>query len=71
LQGVNSHDVEQWEGRSISSFELAMEMIRSGDIRLDGFITHRFPLDRYQEAFQTIKKGRETVIKAVLDIGAR
>ena len=28
LQGVNSHGVEQWEGRSISSFELAMEMIR-------------------------------------------
>jgi 2-desacetyl-2-hydroxyethyl bacteriochlorophyllide A dehydrogenase len=71
IQGVNSHGVEQWEGRSISSFELAMEMIRSGDIRLDGFITHRFPLDRYQEAFQTIKKGQETVIKAVLDIAKK
>ena len=37
--------------RSIPRHELATSLIESGRIRLDGLISHRFPLTRSTEAF--------------------
>jgi len=63
--GVNAHGMEEYGGRSVSSFALAMEMVQSGKIKLDGLVTHRFPLSAYREAFRLMKTKSQEVIKAV------
>jgi len=68
ITGINAHGMEQYEGRTISSFDLAMEFIADGTIDLDGFITHRFPLSEYRKAFKLVKAKSERVVKTVLDI---
>lgn len=66
--GVNSHGIEQYKGRTISSFDLAMEMIQNDRIRLDGMITHRFPLHEFREAFKLLRNSPEKVIKVIFEI---
>jgi threonine dehydrogenase-like Zn-dependent dehydrogenase len=66
--GVNAHGFEHYEGRGVSSFDLAIEMIQEGSIDLDGFITHRFPLSAYREAFRVAKKKTGRVIKVVFEM---
>jgi threonine dehydrogenase-like Zn-dependent dehydrogenase len=68
ITGVNSHGMEDYQGRTISSFELTMEMIADKQVRLDGFITHRFPLQEYKQAFQLLRDHPEQVIKVIFDI---
>lgn len=66
--GVNSHGTEQYGGRTISTFDLTMEMIQNGKICLDGMITHRFPLPEYRKAFTLLRDCPEKVIKVVFKI---
>jgi threonine dehydrogenase-like Zn-dependent dehydrogenase len=66
--GVNAHGMEEYEGREISSFELAMEWAAEGRIGFDGFITHRFTLENYRDAFRTIQENPASVIKAVFEM---
>ncbi len=66
LTGVNSHGCETYLGEKISTFDLTIKMITQGIVNLDGFITHRFPLADYREAFKRIHSGGEKIIKAVL-----
>ncbi len=68
LIGVNAHGFENHQGRRVSSFGLAMEMVRDGRINLDGFITHRFSLAEYREAFKVARQKVGRVIKVVFDI---
>jgi threonine dehydrogenase-like Zn-dependent dehydrogenase len=66
--GVNAHGFENYQGRGVSSFALAIEMIQEGRVDLDGFITHRFPLREFREAFRVAKKKAERVIKVVFEM---
>ena len=66
VTGVNAHGCETYQGEKISSFDLIIKMITQEIVNLDGFITHRFPLKDYREAFRRIHSGREKIIKAVL-----
>jgi threonine dehydrogenase-like Zn-dependent dehydrogenase len=68
MLGVNAHGMENYQGNSLSSFALAMEMIEQGRISLDGFITHRFALDDYREAFQLVRDKPGRVIKVIFEI---
>jgi threonine dehydrogenase-like Zn-dependent dehydrogenase len=65
--GVNAHGTETYDGKRISSFDLAMRMIREGRVNLDGLITHRFPLSEYKQAFRVFRQKTEPVIKVVLE----
>ena len=69
MVGVNAHGFESYQGRGVSSFDLAMEMIQKGSIRLEGFITHRFPLSGYREAFRVARQKVGRVIKVVFEAG--
>lgn len=40
-------------GFGLAPFDQAAELVQSGQVRLQPIITHRFPLDRITEAFQT------------------
>ncbi len=68
LIGVNAHGSENFQGRRVSSFDLAMEMIQQGRIKLDGFITHRFPLAEFREAFKVARRKVGRVIKVVFEM---
>jgi len=68
MLGVNSHGMETFDGRQISSFNLTMEMIMDKRITLDGFITHRFTLDDYQAAFRLALEKPGQVIKIVFEM---
>jgi threonine dehydrogenase-like Zn-dependent dehydrogenase len=68
LIGVNAHGSENRGGRRVSSFDLAIEMIQDGRIELGGFITHRFPLSDYKNAFKVAREKVGRVIKVVFDI---
>ena len=65
--GVNAHGQEDFQGKKQSSFEMAMEMIRDGRIRVAGFITHRFPMEAYRSAFGKYRDKKENTIKVVLE----
>ncbi len=69
MLGVNSHGMETWQGRKLSSFDLAIEMIADRRISLDGFITHRFKLSDYQAAFRLALDKPGQVIKVIFEIG--
>ena len=67
LIGVDAHGMETWQGRKVSTFDLVQEWIRDGLYTVDGFITHRFKLDDYQEAMKLAMGKSKDVIKIVLD----
>jgi threonine dehydrogenase-like Zn-dependent dehydrogenase len=66
--GINAHGCENYNSRRMSSFDLAIEMIMEKKIKLDGFVTHRFHLDDYREAFKLVKDKSADVIKTVFEI---
>jgi threonine dehydrogenase-like Zn-dependent dehydrogenase len=43
-------------------------MIEKGKVRLEGFVTHRFKLDDYKQAFKLVKEKSADVIKTVFEI---
>ncbi len=66
--GVNSHGAEVFNGRKTSSFDLAMEMMQQGKIKLKHFITHRFPLKDYRQAFKLLRNASDKIVKVVFEI---
>jgi D-arabinitol dehydrogenase (NADP+) len=49
----------------VNCFDRSLAMLRSGRIRTDGLITHRFPLDRYGDALEALASD-PTCLKAVI-----
>jgi threonine dehydrogenase-like Zn-dependent dehydrogenase len=69
LVGAIGHDVVVWEGETISTFELAMRWMQSGQVRCDGLLTHRYPLDAYRQAFAAaVDKQKYRSIKVAFDL---
>jgi threonine dehydrogenase-like Zn-dependent dehydrogenase len=69
LVGAVGHDVVNWEGERVSTFELAMRWIRTGDVACEALLTHRFPLDDYRRAFATAAdKARHRSVKVAFEI---
>ena len=46
----------------------AIDMIESGKVNLDFMVTHRFPLERTQEAFDVVSEYRDGVVKAIINL---
>lgn len=69
LVGTIGHDVVQWQGQPISTFELAMMWMRTGVIRVESLLTHCFALDDYRPALDTaVDKARHRSIKVALSM---
>ena len=58
LIGAVGHDVVSWQGREVSTFELAMDWMQAGVIRTDLLLTHRFPLEAYRRAFAVATRDK-------------
>ena len=64
LLGAIGHDVVDWQGEAISTFDLAMRWMGEGKIDVDSLLTHRFELDAYKVAFETaVNKQKYQSIK--------
>lgn len=51
----------------VDCFPRAIAMLRSGRVRTDGIVTHRFPLDRFGDAIETARSDARC-LKAVVEI---
>ena len=65
--GVDSHGMEYYQGKKISTFQMVIDLMEEGKLITDGFITHRFKLDDYKKAFKLLIENPKDVIKVVLD----
>jgi len=70
LIGTVGHDLVTWQGETLSTFELVMRWMLSGEIRCTGLVTHHFPLQEYRRAFLTAAdKGRHRSVKVAFELG--
>ena len=46
----------------------AIELLADGHVNLDSLVTHEFPLDETQKAFETVADYRDGVIKAMVRV---
>ena len=65
--GSDSHGMEEVNGEKITSFELVMRLMKEKKITTKGFITHRFKLDNYKEAFKLLIENPRDTVKVVLE----
>ncbi len=65
--GVDSHGMENYNGKKVSTFEIVKDMMLKKQLVTDGFITHRFKLDDYKKAFKLLIENPRDTIKVVLD----
>ena len=66
IHGSFAYGDENFEGRRVSTCQLALDLLAAGRIDLSPLVTHRFPLHEYQQAFETVLgKRRSGVVKAV------
>lgn len=65
--GINSYGIDEYKGEMYQSFDLIDKLVKEKRIKLDDFITHKFPLSEYKKGFsQVMFNGNET-IKVVLE----
>jgi threonine dehydrogenase-like Zn-dependent dehydrogenase len=68
LVGILAHGSEEWQGDRVSTFDLVVRLLKEGKLNFDGFITHRFPLSQYRQAFMTaMDQPRSHAIKVIFD----
>jgi threonine dehydrogenase-like Zn-dependent dehydrogenase len=68
LIGSNAFGIETFEGKKRHTFNIYLDLLKSGRINLSGLITHRYKLDDYQQAFlATHNKRKSHAVKAIFD----
>ncbi len=68
LIGSQGHGMDDWQGRREHTYERVLDFIRSGKMKGDGMITHRFPFSEYKRAVTAAaSKGTSGAIKVVFD----
>jgi L-iditol 2-dehydrogenase len=55
-----------WARRTVGKYARALELIASSRANTDVLITHRFPLEQVQSAFECVRDRRDGVLKAVV-----
>ena len=68
LVGCYGRCIETFEDRRMHTYEVVFELLQSGRMTLDGLLTHRFRLEDYRQAFETItRRSRAGLVKAAFD----
>jgi threonine dehydrogenase-like Zn-dependent dehydrogenase len=63
--GSNSFSTERYRGGTAHAFEFFLEFVRDGKLDPAALLTHKFPLERYAEAFDALAgKGGSNAVKA-------
>jgi threonine dehydrogenase-like Zn-dependent dehydrogenase len=68
LLGSNAYGLETLEGRRRNCIEIYLELLAQKRVNVAGLITHRYPLERYADAFLAAhNKGHSQAVKVVFD----
>lgn len=66
IRGSFCYAIERHDGRLLSTMDLALRLMADGKVDLADLVTHRFRLDDYKNALDTVtSKGSSEVIKGV------
>jgi threonine dehydrogenase-like Zn-dependent dehydrogenase len=66
LLGSNAYGMETLEGKRAHGIELFLDLLAKDRLRLDGIVSHRFPLDQFGDAFMAVyDKRRSGAIKVL------
>src|SRR5262245_11893537 len=66
--GSNAFGVEEFEGRRRHAMEIYLDLVASGRIDATPILTHRFPLERYRDAFLACgDQGRSGAVKVLFE----
>lgn len=65
--GVNSYGLEEYQGQTYQSFDLVDKFVKEGKLKLDGFITQRYPISKYKDGFKKVLFEGNDAIKVVLE----
>ncbi|MFC0214405.1 zinc-binding dehydrogenase [Paenibacillus chartarius] len=69
VKGSFAYGAEDYKGKRMRTLEIAIELMRLGKVDLTPLITHRFPLEKYKDAFAIVaNKGRASCIKAIFEL---
>ena len=69
VQGAYAYGTERYEGRSVRTFDLAMDLLASGKIDLKPLVTDLFPLKEYRKAIgRALEAGRHGAVKVAFDL---
>jgi threonine dehydrogenase-like Zn-dependent dehydrogenase len=62
------HHADQWQGRTMSTFEIALEMMSSGGLDIGWMLSRRYPLEEYGRALSEFRdKKHHPIIKSVFE----
>lgn len=68
LLGSNAYGLETNEGKRRNCIEIYLDLLAHDRLNVDGLITHRYPLERYADAFlAALNKRRSQAIKVTFD----
>jgi len=68
VRGVYGRQIEKFDGREISTYELVHEFMVAGKLDVAEMLTHKFPLDQYKQALWTgIRKSQHGSVKVAFD----
>ncbi|MHA2005684.1 MAG: zinc-dependent alcohol dehydrogenase [Promethearchaeota archaeon] len=66
--GSNGFSIENYEGKKAHAFEFFLEFLERERINTSILITHKYPIEKYQEAFNSLaRKSQSHAIKAVFN----
>jgi L-iditol 2-dehydrogenase len=57
-----------WARRTVGKYARALDLIAQGVLDTDAVITHRFPFEQSQTAFEYVRDRRDGVLKAVITL---
>jgi threonine dehydrogenase-like Zn-dependent dehydrogenase len=68
VRGCYLYGIETWQGRRVSTLQLALDLLAEKKADLAGLVTHRFPLGDYRRALNMVaRKSRHRLVKAVFE----
>jgi threonine dehydrogenase-like Zn-dependent dehydrogenase len=67
LIGAYASGIETWQGKNVHTLDLVIEMMRNGQLTIEGLITHRFPFEQYRRAISTASSRRKGAIKVAFE----
>jgi threonine dehydrogenase-like Zn-dependent dehydrogenase len=66
LLGSNAYGMETLEGKRAHGIELYLDLLKANRLKLGGIVSHRFPLERFGDAFMAVyDKRRSGAIKVL------
>lgn len=72
LLGSNAYGLETVEGRRANCIEIYLDLLARNRLDVAGLITHRYPLERYADAFLAARdKRRSAAIKVLFEPGLK